>query len=153
MAFDPLSAAFELGTSLIKRIWPDPEKQAEEVRKLAELKQKGDSEALNAQVQLMLGQIEINKAEAQSKSIFVAGWRPFIGWIGGTAMAYQFVIYPLLIWAWRIAQVKGSIPADISPPPVLETGALFSIVTGMLGIGAMRSIDKRNKVQTDRIGD
>jgi len=152
MAFDPLSAAFELGTSLIKRIWPDPDKQAEEVRKLAELKQKGDSEALNAQVQLMLGQIEINKVEASSKSVFVAGWRPFIGWIGGAAMTYQFVIYPLLVWAWRIAQVKGTIPVDVAPPPVLDTGALFSIVTGMLGIGAMRSHDKRFNVQTDKIG-
>lgn len=150
--FDPLSAAFDLGKAAVERIWPDPIKRAEEVRKLEELRQAGDTAALNARVQLMLGQIGINQEEAKSKSLFVAGWRPFIGWCGGAAMAYQFIVYPLLIWLWAILKVRGTIPTELDPPPVLETGALFSIVTGMLGIGAMRSHDKKHKVQTDNLG-
>lgn len=152
MSFDPLSAAFELGKSAIERIWPDPIRRAEELRKLEELRQKGDLEELNAHVKLMLGQLEVNKAEAQHKSLLVAGWRPFIGWVGGVAMAYQFVVYPLLLWGWVILEAKGYIPPGVDAPPVMDTGALFTIVTGMLGIGAMRSHDKRHGVQTDRVG-
>lgn len=151
MSFDPLSAAFDLGKTAIERIWPDPVKRAEEMRKLEELKQKGNLAELNAHVQLMLGQLKVNAAEASHKSIFVAGWRPFIGWCGGAALAYQFLLYPLLTWLWALAQAFGKIPTEVSPPPVLETGVLFSIVTAMLGIGGMRSYDKRNGTQTDKI--
>ena len=145
MSFDPLSAIFDLGKSAVERIWPDPIKRAEEMRKLEQMKQDGDMQRLNAHVQLMLGQLKVNEAEAKHKSVFVAGWRPFIGWVGGAAMAYQFVIYPLLLWFIAFAY------PEVEAPPVLETGALFSIVTGMLGVGAMRSFDKKNNTQTDRI--
>lgn len=151
MSLDPLTAAFDIGKSVIERIWPDPAKQAEEIRKLEELHQQGDLAQLNAHVQLMLGQLEVNKMEAQHKSIFVAGWRPFIGWVGGLALAWQFVIYPMLMWIWKIAEASGHIPAGISPPPILETGALFAMITGMLGIGTMRSFDKSKGTQTDKI--
>lgn len=151
MSFDPLSALFDLGKAAIDKIWPDPIKRAEELRKLEELRQSGDMARLNAHVQLMLGQIEINKAEAQHKSIFVAGWRPFIGWIGGVALAWQFVVYPILMWVWAIGQVKGWIPSNIVYPPILDSEELYVILVGMLGIGTMRSIDKRNNVSTEAI--
>jgi len=151
MSFDPLSAALELGKSAVERIWPDPIRQAEEMRKLEELHQKGDAAQLNAHVQLMLAQLDVNKAEAQHKSIFVAGWRPFIGWVGGFALAWQFVIYPMLMWLWMIAAAMGKIPDSVEPPPILETGALFAMITGMLGIGTMRTIDKKNGTQTNSI--
>jgi hypothetical protein len=153
MSFDPLSAAFDLGKSAIERIWPDPIRRAEELRKLEELRQRGDLAELDAHVKLMLGQLEINKAEATHKSILVAGWRPYIGWVGGGAMTYQFILYPVLLWVWAILEVKGVIPNGIKPPPVMDTGALFTIVTGMLGMGVMRSHDKRHGVQTDRLGE
>lgn len=151
MAFDPLSAVFELGKSAIERIWPDPIKRAEEFRKLEALKQSGDLAQLDAHVKLMLAQLNVNAAEATHKSIFVAGWRPFIGWVGGAAMAYQFVLYPLLVWVWAILQVKEIVPKELAPPPIIETGALFSIVTAMLGIGGMRSFDKAKGVDTKKI--
>lgn len=153
MSFDPLTAIFELGKSAIDKIWPDPIKRAEELRKLEEMKQRGDLAELDAHVKLMLGQIQINVAEAQHKSVFVAGWRPWLGWVGGMAMAYQFLAYPLLLWVWAILEVKGLVPNGVQPPPVLDTGALFAMITGMLGIGAMRSHDKRHGVQTDNIGE
>lgn len=151
MSINPLDAILGVGKSIIERVWPDPIRQAEELRKLAEMHQRGDLAELQAHVDLMLGQLKVNAAEAAHNSVFVAGWRPFIGWVGGAAMAYQFVLYPILIWVWILLQVKGVVPADLDPPPVLATGALFSIVTGMLGIGAMRSVDKRAGVQTDSI--
>ncbi len=145
MAFDPLSAAFELGNTVINKIWPDPVKQAEEQRKLAELYQKGDLAELDAHVKLMLGQLEINKAEAQHKSIFVAGARPFIIWAGGFSMVWSGIIHPLLTWVWVFAGIDGT------PPPLIESSALGTIVTGLLGVGGMRSFDKSKGVQTDKI--
>ncbi|MBL4940961.1 MAG: holin family protein [Colwellia sp.] len=152
MSFDPLSAIFELGKSAVERIWPDPIRRAEELRKLEELRLRGDAAELDAHVKLIMGQLQVNAAEASHKSIFVAGWRPFIGWVGGAAMAYQFVVYPIMIWIWAILQVKEIVPKELDPPPVLETGALFSIVTGMLGLGAMRSIDKSKGTDTKKVG-
>lgn len=103
------------------------------------------------QQELMQGQLEINKEEARHGSVFVAGWRPFIGWVGGIALAYQFLLYPLLIWFWTLAQAKNWIPKDIAPPPVFDAGPLFAIVTGMLGIGGMRSYDKIKGVDTKKV--
>ena len=151
MSFDPISAAFMLGKTAIEKIWPDPTKRAEEMRKLEELKQKGDLAQLNAHVQLMLAQINVNAQEAKHKSVFVAGWRPFIGWVGGIALAYQFVLYPLLLWAWSILEVNAVIPKGIVPPPVMDSGALWTIITGMLGIAGMRSYDKGKGTSKDSL--
>lgn len=151
MSFDPISAAFSLGSTLIEKIWPDPVKRAEELRKLEELKQKGDVAQLNAHVQLMLGQLEVNKIEAASKSLFIAGWRPFIGWSGGFSLVYAGLVYPLLTWLWALLQAFDLIPKELTPPPFVESATLGAIVTGMLGIGGMRSFDKRNNTQTDKL--
>lgn len=98
-------------------------------------------------------QIELNATEAKHSSIFVAGWRPFIGWIGGIALAYQFVLYPLFIWLWTLGQTQGWIACvDCKPPPAFDAGPLFAIVTGMLGIGGMRSWDKAKNIDTRKIG-
>lgn len=151
MSFDPLSALFDVGKSAIERIWPDPIKRAKEIRKLEELKQTGDLAQLSAHVQIMTGQMGINAKEAEHKSIFVAGWRPFIGWIGGFALGYQFIFYPLLLWIWAIAGLIFDIPSGVKPPPVLDGTELYTIIVGMLGIGAMRSFDKKNGTATHSI--
>lgn len=92
--------------------------------------------------ELVKGQMEVNKVEAASSSMFVAGWRPAIGWIGAVALGYQFVLYPLMIWAWSLAQENGYIERTTNPPPVLDADVLFALITGMLGIAGMRSFDK-----------
>jgi hypothetical protein len=148
MSLDPLTSIFNLGQTAIERIWPDANKRAEEMRKLQELKQRGDVAQLNAHVQLMLAQMQVNKAEAGHASLMVAGWRPFIGWVGGFSMAYQFIVYPLLTWLWSSLIAAGLITQGMAYPPVLDTGALFMVVTGMLGVGAMRSFDKKNNTDT-----
>ena len=78
---------------------------------------------------------KLNQAEAQHRSVFVAGWRPFIGWIGGLVLAFNYIVAPILIWV-----------LPNSTPPVLDLDQLWPVITGMLGIAGMRSYDKsKNK--------
>ncbi len=77
---------------------------------------------------------EINKIEAQHRTIFVAGWRPFIGWVCGVALAYNFVLRDLLIWFIGPEQV----------PPALQMEHLMTVLIGMLGLGGMRTFEKFN---------
>lgn len=93
-----------------------------------------------------LAQIGVNKAEASHSSLFVAGWRPAIGWIGAAAMAYQFLLYPMLMWAWTWMQGIGWIPNELNPPPVLDADQLWVILSGILGIAGMRSFEKTKGV-------
>lgn len=93
-----------------------------------------------------LAQIGVNNTEAQHASVFVAGWRPAIGWIGAAAMAYQFLLYPMLTWIWALAQANGYLPAGMQPPPVLDADALWVILSGILGIAGMRSFEKSRGV-------
>jgi hypothetical protein len=93
-----------------------------------------------------LAQIEVNKVEAASSSIFVSGWRPAIGWIGVAAMGYQFLAYPLFQWGWKWAQASSWIPAGLEPPPVLDADQLWVILSGILGIAGMRSFEKTKGV-------
>ena len=93
-----------------------------------------------------LAQMEVNKTEAQNQNLFVAGWRPAIGWVGAAAMAYQFLAYPLLVWSWTWMQAEQIVPQEVKPPPVLDTEALWVILSGMLGIAGMRSFEKTRGV-------
>ena len=93
-----------------------------------------------------LAQMEVNKTEAQNQNLFVSGWRPAVGWVGAAAMAYQFLFYPLLVWAWVWLQAEQIVPKEVSPPPVLDTEALWVILSGMLGIAGMRSFEKTRGV-------
>lgn len=91
---------------------------------------------LRLMMQPDIAQVEINKLEAQHRSIFVAGWRPFIGWVGGIGFAVNFVVRPLfnyilLIW-------YPDVPIMVS----LEMGALTGLLTGMLGFGGLRTYEK-----------
>lgn len=95
---------------------------------------------------LDIAQIDVNKAEATHSSIFVAGWRPAIGWIGAAAMAYQFLLYPMLLWGWTWMQGLGWIPTGLQPPPVLDADQLWVILSGILGIAGMRSFEKTKGV-------
>ncbi|NQD37732.1 hypothetical protein HPT27_11910 [Permianibacter sp. IMCC34836] len=97
---------------------------------------------------LTQGQLEVNKAEASNPNMFVAGWRPFIGWVGGFALAYQFLLYPFLTWGWALMQARNWVPANSTPPPPLAADILWTIVTGMLGIAGMRSYDKMKGTDT-----
>ena len=81
------------------------------------------------------GQIEINKEEAKSNSVFVSGWRPAVGWICAFGCAWAFVLKPVLEWCVKLA---GSTTAL----PVVETGELMSLLLGLLGMGTLRTYEK-----------
>ena len=144
MSFDPLSALFDLGKTAIDKIWPDPVKRAEELRKLEELKQSGDLARLNAEVNLMLGQIDVNKAQAQHPSVFVAGARPAVMWIGAFGLAYAAIIEPL---ARFVAAVCFDYTGEF---PQLDATITLQVLFGILGLGAYRTFEKTQDVQTNR---
>lgn len=99
-------------------------------------------EAAKVDAQIATGQMEVNKVEAASSSVFVAGWRPAIGWIGAASMAYQFLVYPMMVWLWTFLQAKAWIPSALQAPPMLDTNALWVVLSGMLGIAGMRTVEK-----------
>lgn len=106
-----------------------------------------DKERMDAQIEvakieagLKQGQIDVNKTEAQHQSVFVSGWRPFIGWVCGCGFVYQYVARPLLPWALTVAGVDG-VPAL----PALD-GSLMELTVGMLGLGALRTFEKTKGV-------
>ena len=116
-----------IGT-LIDRLIPDKHEAA---RAKAEM----EAELLRASNELNLAQIEVNKVEAQHRSIFVAGWRPAIGWAAAVGFAYAFVLHPVATWAAAIWWPQATLPA-------LDTAPLLEMTFAMLGLGAMRSWEK-----------
>lgn len=83
-----------------------------------------------------LVQAELNKVEAAHRSVFVAGWRPFIGWVCGLALFYNFVARDLLAWAILNTGLEASLPPD------LAMDELMTVLLGMLGLGAFRTVEK-----------
>lgn len=120
-----VSPLVEKLTSLI----PDPNARAKAKEEFEMELQK----AINAQA---MGQLEVNKAEAAHRSVFVAGWRPFIGWICGIALLWAFVGAPIA--NWYIAVFEPS----ISSIPEMNFNYLFELVLAMLGLGGMRTYEK-----------
>lgn len=128
MALDPISALFEVGSKVLDRVLPDPAQQAAAKLELLKLQQSGELAQIT-------GQMEINKAEAASSSIFVSGWRPSIGWICGAGFAVQFVIGPLAEWGSALAGHPVKFPQ-------MDTGTMMPLLLGMLGLGGLRTAEK-----------
>lgn len=106
-----------------------PPKQRAELEKLA---QEADSLA-------MQGQLAINKIEAGHHSIFVSGWRPFIGWVCGAALAYNYLFHPLISWAAFV--FVDNFDAE-KLPPTLNMATLMPLIVGLLGLGVYRTVEK-----------
>ena len=128
MSFDPITAGLEIAGKIIDRVWPD--KTAQDAAKLDLLKIQMANEFA-----LQLGQVQTNTAEAASSNLFVAGWRPAVGWVCAAALAYQYLLRPLL--AWTMAVIGHPIP----PMPGIDQN-LWELMLGMLGIGGLRSFEK-----------
>ena len=116
-----------LGT-LIDRLIPD---SAEAGRVKLEMEAKL-VEAANA---VNLAQIENNKIEAGHRSIFIAGWRPFLGWVCGLGFMWAFVGNPIAVWVVALTGAEVVLPA-------LDTAPLTEMLFAMLGLGGMRSWEK-----------
>jgi uncharacterized membrane protein len=110
----------------VNKIWPD--------------KSEAEKQQLAAAVAMVTGQLEVNKAEASSPSVFTSGWRPFIGWVCGAALVYHYIVRPLL--PWLLALLGKPMP----PIPPLDMGDLITILLGMLGLGGLRSFEKTKGV-------
>lgn len=91
--------------------------------------------AAEGELKQIIAQLEINAKEAAHPSVWVAGWRPFFGWMGGVGFLYAVVIQPLLTW---FGASQGWPPA-----PALDVDLLLVVITGMLGIGGLRTYEKR----------
>ena len=89
--------------------------------------------------ELAKGQLEVNKVEAASKSLFVAGWRPFIGWVCGVGFLSNFILIPMSNFGLAIAESAITIP-------MIDTTQMMPVLMGMLGLGAMRTYEKKTGV-------
>jgi hypothetical protein len=139
MALDPVTAVLDIGSRLIDRLWPNPVERDAAKAKLFELQQTGELAKLTAETDLAKGQLEINKTEAGSSSLFVSGWRPSVGWVCSAALVFQFILAPLITWGALLLGSKVVFP-------VLDTGTLVSLLMALLGIGGLRTLEKLNGV-------
>ncbi len=129
---DPITILMSLGTKLIDKFFPDPVAANAAKLELLKMQQSGE-------LAVMTAQTEINKVEAASSSTFVAGWRPFIGWVCGVAFSVQYLIAPFATW---LTALYGN-PVVF---PELDMGTLFTLLGGMLGLGGLRTFEKVKKV-------
>ena len=136
MAWDPATVILEIGKSIIERVWPDPTEQAKAQIELAKLSQSGAFKELEVALEADKLQAAINLADAQSGVWWQAGWRPFIGWVCGAALVWTYILRD--VWLW-IASMNGW-----TMPPKLDATDLITILVAMLGMGTLRSIDKRS---------
>ena len=121
MALDPITAVSELASGVINKIWPDKTEQ--------------EKAQLAAAVAMVQGQLDINRAEASNPSLFVSGWRPWIGWVCGMAFAWNWIGLPI---AKMILAYAGT-PLSISPADLSE---MMPVLLGMLGLGGLRTVEK-----------
>ena len=118
----------DIGKSLLDRF--GPEDKGERAKADAEFMRM----AAEGELKQVIAQLEINAKEAAHPSVWVSGWRPFFGWAGGAGFLYATILQPMLAW-W--ASIKGW-----PVPPILNLDLLWVVVTGMLGIGGLRSVEK-----------
>ena len=116
-------------TGLLDKFIEDKDMKAKLAHEIATMSEK------HAQEQAM-GQLEINKAEAQHRSIFVAGWRPFLGWCLSFAMLWHFMIVPFIIFG------AGMAGMELPELPVFDMDSLMTVLLGMLGLGGLRTYEK-----------
>jgi hypothetical protein len=120
-----LGAVSDLATSVINKIWPD--------------KSEAEKQQLAAVVMVVQGQLDINKVEAANPSVFVSGWRPFIGWVCGSACAWNWIGLPIV----KLVLLMWGHPVDLTPANMTE---MMPILLGMLGLGGLRTLEKINGV-------
>lgn len=126
-------------TSLLDKVVEDKDQKNQLAHEIATIAQK------QAHAEVM-AQVEVNKIEAASKSLFVAGWRPAIGWICGLAFAWHFVLAPIAEFALTYTVEK---PPEL---PTFDMSALMTVLMGMLGLGGLRTYEKKKGVDTPKAG-
>ena len=120
-------------TGLLDKFIEDKDKKAALAHQIATMSERHAQE-------LAKGQLEINKTEASHKSIFVAGWRPFIGWTCGIALAWHFVLAPVTMF------ICAYLSVEIPELPNFDMGSLMTVLMGMLGLGGLRTYEKQKGI-------
>ena len=118
---------------IIGKLVPDKDQAAKLAHEIATMAETHAQE-------VALAQIDLNKAEASSDSVFKGGWRPAIGWICGLALFWSFILQPFLVFFLVVFGI------DLAPLPELRTNDLMPILLGMLGLGGLRTYEKVQKV-------
>ena len=130
-----LGSLLEPATKLLDKVIEDKDQKNALAHEIATMAEKHA-------VELAKGQLEVNKTEAAHKSLFVAGWRPFIGWICGVAMLANFLLIPMANFVLDLSGSTNTIP-------LIELETMMPVLMGMLGLGAMRSYEKVKKVSRE----
>lgn len=126
-------------SALLDRIIPDPDAREKAKLELIRAESARELEELRAVLSADSSQHAINQAEAQHARIFVAGWRPFIGWICGVAFAYHFVVQPFLVFI--LANTGRQVML-----PQFDMEELSTVLMGMLGLGGLRTLEKIRRI-------
>ncbi len=121
-----LPKLIDVGAGLIKSFFPDPEDQ-----------RKAELEMMKWSQRLAEGQLDVNRIEAAHRSVWVAGWRPAVGWVCAAALGYAYIVRDLIAYGAAIAGVELA-----HPLPELELGGLMPLLLGMLGLGGLRTYEK-----------
>jgi hypothetical protein len=125
-----------IGGKILDKVIPDPAERNRAKLALLELNQRGQLANLDADVKLALGQMEVNKVEASSGSMFRGGWRPAVGWTCVLGLLYTYLLRPVL--PWIVAVFGGEVP----PLPPIDTMELIVLLGGMLGLSGMRTAER-----------
>ena len=125
-----LSALIGPVTGLLDKFIEDKDQKAKLAHDIATMAEKQAHE-------IALAQIEVNKAEAQSPSLFKSGWRPFLGWVCAAAFAYHFLAQPIIIF---LLSYFGLEPVTL---PEFDMGSMMTVLMGMLGLGGLRTYEKQ----------
>jgi hypothetical protein len=120
---------------VIDRVWPDPTQRAQAALELERMRQAGEFKAIDAELQAMQMQADVNKVEAGSADPFTSRWRPFIGWVCGAALCWHYIGRPLAEWGLLMTGQPVQIPS-------VDLGDLIVILLGMLGLGGLRTTEK-----------
>lgn len=124
---------------LLSRFFPSKERALEFQQELQKMMLDQQCRITDAALAAQQAQIDVNKEEAKSSSLFVAGWRPAIGWVCGFALAWQFVLQPMLTWCLAVLCLYQDL--NLPPLPTLDTGPLMTVMLGMLGLTAARTVE------------
>lgn len=123
-------------TGLLDKFIEDKDQRAKLAHEIATMAEKQMHEQA-------IGQIETNKMEAAHRSTFVAGWRPMVGWVCASALAYHFIINPMAVFVLVSFNVTGLHPSDL---PSFDMDSLMTVLLGMLGLGGLRTFEKTKGV-------
>jgi len=128
--------------SIFDKVLPDPQAAADAKLKVMEIAQRGELAQLEAESRLAQGQLEINKADAQSNDAFQRRWRPAAGWVCVLGLGYTFLFQPLFPWLVKVIALALGSTAPIPDLPEIEIDYLLSLLGALLGLGSLRSFER-----------